>query len=105
VQTVGKLVRDRIPELIAASGRTPHVRVLDEHEFNAALLEKLVEEVTELREADPMDRLEEAADICEVLWALLAAQGFTGGDLAVAAHDKRQRRGGFTQRLWLETDD
>jgi predicted house-cleaning noncanonical NTP pyrophosphatase (MazG superfamily) len=101
---MGKLVRDRIPGLISAGGGKPNVRVLDEQGFDAALMDKLLEEATELRDADVSDRLEEAADVYEVLLSILDAQGLTAQDLVAAAHDKRQRRGGFSRRLWLGMD-
>ncbi|WP_068271309.1 nucleoside triphosphate pyrophosphohydrolase [Aldersonia kunmingensis] len=41
---MGKLVRDGIPDLIRADGRTPATRTLSSHAFLAALLDKLVEE-------------------------------------------------------------
>ena len=44
----GKLVRDRIPEIIRSTGRTPEVRVLDGEELREALLSKLEEETCEL---------------------------------------------------------
>lgn len=96
---MGNLVRDRIPEIIAAEGRKPRVRVLSDEEFEAALLDKLLEEVTELLEAEPENRLDEAADVYEVLLTLVAGQGFAADDLAVAADSKRHTRGGFAQRL------
>ena len=43
-----KLVRDRIPAIIAASGRTAHTRLLTEEEYIAALHRKLDEEAAEL---------------------------------------------------------
>ncbi len=48
----GKLVRDRIPEIIEAEGLTAKVRVLDEPELIPALTAKLVEEAEELRRAE-----------------------------------------------------
>ncbi|WP_233272154.1 nucleoside triphosphate pyrophosphohydrolase [Mycolicibacterium smegmatis] len=69
---MAKLVRDRIPELIRASGRTPVIRTLSDDEYWAALNAKLDEEVAELRAADTRDAaLEEAADVIEAR-ALLA---------------------------------
>lgn len=52
---MAKLVRDRIPELIRASGRTPVIRTLSDDEYWAALDAKLDEEVVELRAADTRD--------------------------------------------------
>ena len=50
---MGKLVRDRIPEIVAAEGGQQNVRVLDDDEYARALLDKLVEEVNELRGPSP----------------------------------------------------
>lgn len=100
---MGKLVRDRIPEIIAAESRTPNVRVLNDHEYDVALLDKLSEEVAELRSAEPSKRLDEAADIYEVILAILSRQDMSAEDLESAATEKRRTRGAFTQRwCWEE---
>lgn len=104
IDDMGKLVRDRIPEIIEAEGRTPMVRALDEQAFDGALFDKLLEEVAELRDAEPQHRLEEAADVYEVLLTILAGQGVGADDLAEVASEKRQTRGGFAQRWWWEAD-
>lgn len=99
---MGKLVRDRIPEIIEASGRSANVRVLDDDEYDAALLDKLVEEVEELRAATPSERLEEAADVYEVLLAIVTRLGTDSNGLSLAATQKRESRGAFDRRLWWE---
>jgi predicted house-cleaning noncanonical NTP pyrophosphatase (MazG superfamily) len=45
--TYKKLVRDRIPEIIEASGRKPVVEVLGQEEYVRELRRKLQEEVQE----------------------------------------------------------
>lgn len=100
--TYGKLVRDRIPEIIEADGRTAKVRVLDESELVPALTAKLAEEAEELRQAEPDDRLGELADIYEVLAALAGTLGFSEERVQEAARHKRTERGGFSRRLWLD---
>lgn len=73
---MGKLVRDKVPDLIRASGRTPHVRTLGRGEYRSALRDKLSEEVDELIAAQSTDAIiEEAADVLEVLTAIAGAQG------------------------------
>ncbi len=99
---MGKLVRDRIPEIIEASGRTPEVRVLEPAAYEQALLDKLLEEATELRDAAPDDRLEEAADVYEVLVAVAELIGVELRDIEDRAAFKRAERGGFRERLWLD---
>ncbi|MGY2122376.1 nucleoside triphosphate pyrophosphohydrolase [Nocardia gipuzkoensis] len=100
---MGKLVRDRIPEIIRASGRVPRCYVLDAAAYERALHEKLLEEAAELRAADTRDdRLGEAADVFEVLAAVAQLYGFTLDDIRRAADAKVAERGGFSARLWLE---
>src|SRR5690606_18072328 len=99
---IGKLVRDRIPEIIQAEGRSAAVRVLDDREYLAALRAKLGEEVGELLDADPGDWLDEAADVLEVLVALLGLQGAGLQQLLDARDAKRRHRGAFEKRYWWE---
>ncbi len=102
---MAKLVRDRIPDIIRASGRTPVTRRLSDADYRAALDAKLGEEVAELRAAGGADAvLEEAADVLEVLAAMVALHGRTVDDIVAAAARKRAERGGFAQRVWLEND-
>ena len=100
---MAKLVRDRIPDLIRASGRMPVIRTLCDGEYWAALDAKLDEEVAELRAADSPDAVvEEAADIVEVLAALVARHGMSLEDILAAAARKRAERGGFAMRIELD---
>lgn len=102
---MAKLVRDRIPDLIRALGRTPVIRTLPDGEYWAALDAKLDEEVAELRAADTPDAtVEEAADVIEVLAALAARHGKSLEDILAAAARKRAERGGFERRVWLGAD-
>lgn len=94
----GKLVRDRIPELIAAGGETPVIRVLEDGEYLSRLEDKLDEEVAEYhRSGEP----EELADILEVVWALAAARGISEEALTALRQKKREARGGFSERIFL----
>ena len=118
-----KLVRDRIPEIIAAEGSTPVVRVLEPVEYAAALRTKLAEEMHEyLAAAQAADRsgdgdtataatatasattaaTEELADLLELLHALAALHECSAPELEALREQKRAARGGFAQRLWLE---
>lgn len=102
ITVYGKLVRDRIPEIIERGGKVATVRVLTEQEMVPALFAKLAEESQELRDSTPEERLGELADLHEVLAALAAAFGFSQQQVVAAARDKRTARGGFTRRLWLD---
>jgi predicted house-cleaning noncanonical NTP pyrophosphatase (MazG superfamily) len=97
----GKLVRDRIPEIIRSTGRTPEVQVLQGDELVAALMSKLEEETAELRTAQRAERVEELADILEVVHALAGRFGIDVAGLQRAADAKRAERGGFDGGIWL----
>lgn len=100
----GKLVRDRIPALIIADGGTPRATVLDEPAYTAALKAKLLEEAEEVFTADEGSLLEEIADVYEVLLALAATRGADLANVQRVAQEKVQARGGFTSRIWLQSD-
>ncbi|WP_411375740.1 nucleoside triphosphate pyrophosphohydrolase [Arthrobacter sp. MPF02] len=100
---MGKLVRDRIPEIMTTAGLSPETRILDSAAYLDSLFAKLVEEAEELRDAAPPRRLEEAGDVLEVFTTLLAALGYSLSDVAAVAAEKREERGGFADRIWLES--
>ena len=98
-----KLVRDLIPKILSEKGLQCHTRLLSEEEFRRALASKLQEEVTEyILSKTPSDRLEELADVVEVIRALLATEGRTFHDLEKVREMKLQDRGGFAQQIFLE---
>lgn len=100
-----KLVRDKIPDKIAAQQEKQTVSVAPEEYRLGYLIGKLVEEALEVREAkDPGERLVELADVFEVLRALIALSGLTLTAVTAAAKKKRERSGGFdTGTLLWET--
>jgi predicted house-cleaning noncanonical NTP pyrophosphatase (MazG superfamily) len=94
-----------VPDIIRASGRTPDVSTLPTDAFQIALRDKLREEVAELLAAQRADDVVvEAADVLEVL-AAMAAQHCGFDRIIEIARRKRQDRGGFDKRLWLEGVD
>jgi len=100
-----KLVRDGIPRIIEAGRGQPVTRVLDRAEYLVALRAKLVEEAEEARSAPDKQLRSELADVLEVLQALAAAHGMSWEDVVAEAARKRDERGGFDQRVFLEYVD
>lgn len=100
-----KIVRDQIPEIIAAAGKTAVTRQLAPGEATSALLDKLQEEADELRAASPDGVADELADLLEVVRALAVEYGVRWPDLIRTADTKARERGGFTRRIWLERVD
>jgi predicted house-cleaning noncanonical NTP pyrophosphatase (MazG superfamily) len=100
-----KLVRDRIPEIIAAEGREYAVEIMEDAEYRQALLAKLVEEAQEVAEAEPDEIVRELADLYEVIEALLLAFDLNRDAIRVVEQKRRDERGGFEKRiklLWTE---
>ena len=96
---MGKLVRDRIPEIIEADGKKPIIRILSEDEYLQELDTKLNEEVAEYQ-ADKS--IEEMADVLEVLFAICEARGYSIEQLMEVKQDKQNKRGGFKDRIFWE---
>ena len=96
-----KLVRDRIPEIIKESGKTPRIEILDEGRFMTSLLEKVVEEAEELRVAKLEQVAEEIADVLEVLLAVAESHRLEWTAIEETRRKKHELRGGFSQRIFL----
>ena len=93
-----KLVRDRIPEIIASHGEQANTRILNDSEYRIHLENKLDEEVREYHESKS---LEELTDILEVVFALAEAGGHTNDELLTSYRAKHDERGGFSKRIFL----
>ena len=99
----GKLVRDKIPEIIIADGKKPITRILDKEEYLQELDKKLNEEVAEYQ-ADKS--IEEMADVLEVLFAICEARGHSVEELIQVREAKREKRGGFKDRVyWVGNEE
>ena len=94
-----KLIRDRIPEIIAATGKTAQIRVLSDEGYVAALERKLTEEVSEYLESRETMEL---ADVLEVVQALAENAGVSFDDLLKMKAEKQRTNGAFQKRLFLE---
>lgn len=94
-----KLVRDRIPEIIEASGKHCVSSILDENSYIALLDAKLNEELTEYQESKSM---EELADLLEVMMAVAKARGSSIAEIESIRLEKATKRGAFDKRILLE---
>ncbi len=103
MQLFNKLVRDKIPEIIRASGDTPHYRVIDnDDEYLQALLQKDVEEGIELAKNPSLGEL---ADKLEVIYGIAKAIGYSPEQVEQARLEKAATRGSFDKRIFLESTD
>tara|TARA_B100000745_G_scaffold205743_1_gene136017 strand:+ start:7162 stop:7494 length:333 start_codon:yes stop_codon:yes gene_type:complete len=106
-QRYGKLVRDNIPNIIRANGETPNVRIMNTDEYRRELLYKLIEEAEEVRQAgydpDGIEFVTELADLAEVLDAVFVEFEIKQDLLEKLREDRKSERGGFAERIFLES--
>ncbi|MBP3700516.1 MAG: nucleoside triphosphate pyrophosphohydrolase [Lachnospiraceae bacterium] len=96
--THNKLVRDRIPEIIEASGKTCVTKILSDEEY-LNMLDVMLDE--ELAEYHQDQNIEELADLLEVIYAVAAARGYTLEQLEEVRANKTEKRGGFQKKIFL----
>lgn len=94
-----KLVRDRIPEIIEADGKTCVTEILPDEQYLEMLDTKLNEELAEYQESKS---LEELADLLEVIRAVAVARGWTWEQLEQTRQEKAAQRGGFEKKILLK---
>ena len=94
-----KLVRDKIPEVIKATGKECEYEIAPKEERYKLLEAKLNEEVNEFLEDK---NLEELADVMEVLFGLADSLGYSEEELLKARDKKKEERGGFLEGVVLE---
>ena len=97
-----KLIRDRIPEIIASKGGSAEIRILSAEEYPVYLEAKLDEEVGEFHRDHTA---EELADILEVVYALAAEMGVSREELLDIYQKKHDARGGFEKHLLLVSSE
>ena len=96
-----KLVRDKIPDIIRNNGEEPITRILTDYDFKIELEKKLQEELNEVLESSGNDRIEELADMLEVITSLAGLEGKTLNDVINICNKKSEKRGGFQERIYL----
>ena len=97
-----KLVRDNIPDIIKDKGEKPVIRILDDSEYKIELEKKLFEEYQEVINTSGSDRLEELADMLEVIRSLSKLENNDLNDITKIADEKNIKRGSFNNKIFLE---
>ncbi|MDR3208616.1 MAG: nucleoside triphosphate pyrophosphohydrolase [Rickettsiales bacterium] len=103
-----KLVRDKLPEIVCAKGEDYPTRVAEsDTEYADFLRAKLGEEIDEFYSASGAAcKIEEIADIMEVIRAIRKFYGIDEKDVELVRAEKFLSRGGFEKRIiWKDVDD
>lgn len=100
-----KLVRDKMPELYAAMNERIVSKKLTGKELLAALKDKMVEEAGEMPvESDERQALiNELADVEQVMDDFKQVLGITDDEIGQAKQVKLQKKGGFSEGIFVET--
>ena len=94
-----KLVRDRIPEIIEASGKSCVTEILSDEAYLRMVDAKLDEELAEYHSDQ---NIEELADLLEVIYAAAMARGYTLEQLESVRAAKAEKRGTFANKILLK---
>ena len=97
-----KLVRDNIPEIIKSNGEKPVIRILNDNEYKTELEKKLNEEYQEVLNAKGEERIEELADMIEVIKYLAKIENSTLDEVIAIANRKSAKNGAFNNKVFLE---
>ncbi|MFA2809133.1 phosphoribosyl-ATP pyrophosphohydrolase [Bacillus mycoides] len=84
--TYNKLIRNKIPQIIQANGKTPTTRILPEDEYIKEICKKTQEELTEYIEAKTKPH---------------KLEGTTLEEINNIRQRKAEERGGFSNRVFL----
>lgn len=95
----GKLVRDRIPDIIREAGQDPTIVIASPADFGFYVREKLREELGEYLSSGDVAEL---SDVIEACFAAATLHDVSQAELLAMVRDKRAERGGFDNRIvWL----
>ncbi|MDN4525951.1 nucleoside triphosphate pyrophosphohydrolase [Fictibacillus fluitans] len=97
-----KLVRDKIPEVIAKTGKSFNTTLLEKDAYIKELKKKCYEELDEYASAESdVHAIEELADLLELMHALSKVHGADISEVDRVRQEKAEKRGGFEKRIFL----
>lgn len=98
-----KLVRDKIIEIISQNNEKPLWEVLSDEDYLRELKKKIVEEATEVENAESRQQvIEELADLFEVVSSLMKQEKIDIQEIENVRKTKREKRGGFDKKIYLK---
>lgn len=97
-----KLIRDKIPEIIAKAGKSCVVEEMDNNEYNIKLKEKLIEEAKEVSGANKSEIVGELADVLEIVEAIENSYSIDHKTVINKKKMKAKSNGKFNKKLLLK---
>ena len=97
-----KLVRDKVPEKLVASGQRPILTLVLGQEKLDAMCRKIVEEANELSSAETREAVtDKLADLLEIIAAYRNELGINALDVSAAMQRRMRTDGGFQRGKFL----
>ncbi|MGM0838016.1 MAG: nucleoside triphosphate pyrophosphohydrolase [Bacillota bacterium] len=97
-----KLVRDKIPQVIEATGKNYTTEILNDQDYIKYLKEKSYEELDEYCASQSNEEaVEELDDLLEIIHALANYHGFSMEEVEKVRYEKAEKRGGFQEGIFL----
>jgi len=104
MKELNKLVRDKVPTLVTKDGGSYTLKLLSPLEHQHEITHKLVEELSEYREAATKDQaIEELVDMVELIHAAITLHGLTIEEFEAIRQAKKAKKGGFNKGIYLHT--
>lgn len=106
-QVYNKLIRDQIPKIIERDGKKAKTRILEDKEYKKELLKKIVEEAQEvLATSGEKEALtKEIGDVLEIIEYLIKTFNLDPSKIEKVKMERKKSRGGFDQKLFLESTE
>ena len=95
------LVRDKVPDQIAAQGSTPVVAKLSGEQLQFAMRKRMAGSVAELASLDGKESIHTLAEIQTLLDAYCKELGISATELSKAMGTRRHELGDFTQGYFM----
>lgn len=97
-----KLVRDKIPQIIKNSGKTPVIKTLNQDIYLTELRKKANEELNEYLSAKTNEEaIEELADLLEIIHSFAEIHDSSIDEVEKIRVKKAEERGGFKDKVFL----
>lgn len=102
---LNKLVRDKLPAIYESIGQKAKLKLLSKGEHATALIDKIIEEANELRDASLTREkmVSEVADVQQALDDYKSLNNINDDEVAKAQQAKNDEKGGFSQGAYIET--
>ena len=101
---LNKLVRDKVPYLVAKEGGSYSLKLLSPLEHQYEITKKMYEELNEYNVATSKEvAIEELVDIVELIYAAVKLHDLSIEEFEAIRSEKRKKKGGFEKGIYLHS--